>query len=193
MSSRREVLIRIFALLQRKTLIETKNCTLKCLKWHYLTVRSMKVVAVLTEDGAFALFFSSHPGGFDSSRVPTPGNLPSKVKKMLMPGGQPKGGLSAGGIDWCISNKICTSCDLYRTKETCFTKSEVTPVYGVIPALFYPIRRRFLHNLSQLDLLQGSSFCSNVSKQVARFCRPFYSSFQWRLDELANVDAPFCW
>ena len=64
-----------------------------------VTVRSMKVVAVLTEDGAFALFFSSHPGGFDSSRVPTPRNLPSKVKKMLMPGGQPKGALSVGGID----------------------------------------------------------------------------------------------
>ena len=81
MSSRREVLIRILALLQRKTLIETKNRTLKCLKWHYSTVRSMKNVAVLKEYGAFALFFRPHPGGFDSSRVPTPGNLPSKVKK----------------------------------------------------------------------------------------------------------------
>ena len=92
MSSRREVLIRILALLQRKTLIETKNRTLKCLKWHYLTVRSMKNVAVLTEDGAFALFFRPHPGGFDSSRVPAPGgNLPSKAKKMRMPGGQPGG------------------------------------------------------------------------------------------------------
>ena len=48
----------------------------------------MKNVAVLTEDGAF-----------DSSRVPTPGNLPSKAKKMLMPGGQPGGALGAGGID----------------------------------------------------------------------------------------------
>ena len=38
-------------------------------------------VAVLTEDGAFALFFRPHPGGFDSSRVPIPGNLPSKAKK----------------------------------------------------------------------------------------------------------------
>ena len=37
----------------------------------------MKNVAVLTEDGAFALFFRPHPEGFDSSRVPTPGNLPS--------------------------------------------------------------------------------------------------------------------
>ena len=39
----------------------------------------MKNVAVLTEDGAFALFFHPHPGGFDSSRVPT-----------------------LEGIDWCI-------------------------------------------------------------------------------------------
>ena len=68
MSSRREVLIRILALLQRKTLIETKNRTLKCLKRHYSTVRSMKNVAVLTEDGAFALFFRPHPGGFNSKK-----------------------------------------------------------------------------------------------------------------------------
>ena len=101
--SRREVLIRILALLQRKTLIKTKNCTLKHLKWHYSTVQSMKNVAVLTEDGAFALFFRPHPGGFDSSRVPTPRNLPSKAKKMLMPRDQPGGGgLSAAGIDRCI-------------------------------------------------------------------------------------------
>ena len=53
---------------------------------------TMKNVAVLTEDGALALFFRPHPRGFDSSRVPTPGNLPSKAKKMLMPGGQPGGG-----------------------------------------------------------------------------------------------------
>ena len=75
MSSRREVLIRILALSQRKT----QN--VKMLKWHYLTVRAMKNVAVLTEDGALALFFRPHPRGFDSSRVPTPGNLPSKAKK----------------------------------------------------------------------------------------------------------------
>ena len=56
-------------------------------------------VALLTEDGAFALFFRPHTGRFDSSRVPTPGNLPSKAKKMIMPGGQPEGWLGAGGID----------------------------------------------------------------------------------------------
>ena len=69
MSLWREVLITNIPLLQRKTLIETKNRTLKCLKRHYLTVWSMKNVAVLTEDGAFVLFFRPHPRGFDSSRV----------------------------------------------------------------------------------------------------------------------------
>ena len=62
-------------------------------------MRSMKNVAVFTEDGAFALFFRPHPGGFDSSRVPTPRNLPSKAKKMLMPESQPGGALGAAGID----------------------------------------------------------------------------------------------
>ena len=60
-------------------------------------VRSMKNLAVLTEDRAFALFFRPHPGGeFDNSRVPTPGNLPSKAKKMLLPGSQPGGGGGGG-------------------------------------------------------------------------------------------------
>ena len=78
----RKVFIRILTLLQRKTLI-------KCLKRHYSTVRSMKNVAV-----------STHPGGFVSSRVLTPVNLPSKAKKKtLMPGGQPRGEAGAAGID----------------------------------------------------------------------------------------------
>ena len=59
-------------------------------------MRSMKNVAVLTEDGVFALFFRSHPEGFDSSRVPTPGNLLSRAKKMLMPGGHPGRGRGGG-------------------------------------------------------------------------------------------------
>ena len=56
MSSWLGVLVRILALLQRKTfiIIETKNRKLKCLKWYYSTVRAMKNVAALTEDGAFA-------------------------------------------------------------------------------------------------------------------------------------------
>ena len=68
------------------------------LKTALLTVRSMKNVAELTEDGAIAIFFRPHPGGFDSSRVPTPGILPSKAKKMLMPGVSPRGG--GGGLGW---------------------------------------------------------------------------------------------
>ena len=66
----------------------------------------MKNVVVLTEDGAFALFFRLHPGGFDSSRVPIPGSLPTKAKNVLMPGVSPGGGggeaLGAAGIDWWI-------------------------------------------------------------------------------------------
>ena len=54
-------------------------------------------LAGLKEDRAFALFFRPYPGGFDSSRVLTPGNLSSKAKKNA-PGG---GGLSAGG---CINS-----------------------------------------------------------------------------------------
>ena len=90
----------ILALSQRKTLIETKNRTLKCLKWHYSTVRSMKNVAVLTEDGAFALFFRPHPGGFDSSIVPTLGNLPSKAKKCQCQGAAQEGGGGGTGRRW---------------------------------------------------------------------------------------------
>ena len=48
-------------------------------------------VAVLTEDGAFAAFFRPHPGGFKSSRVPTPGNLPSKAKKNANARGSARG------------------------------------------------------------------------------------------------------
>ena len=49
---------------------------------------------MLTEDGTFALFFCPHPRRFDSSRVPTPRNLPSKAKKMIKPRGQSGSGLS---------------------------------------------------------------------------------------------------
>ena len=52
----------------------------------------MKNVAVLTEDGAVDLFFRPHPRGFDSSRVPTPGNLPSKAKKKAKARGPARGG-----------------------------------------------------------------------------------------------------
>ena len=53
----------------------------------------MKNVAVLTEDGAFALFFGPHPGGLDSSRVIYQAR---QKKKMLTPGGQPGAGGGTG-------------------------------------------------------------------------------------------------
>ena len=53
----------------------------------------MKNVAVLTEDRTFALFFRPHPGGFDISRVPTPGICHPRRKKDYFPGVSPgKGG-----------------------------------------------------------------------------------------------------
>ena len=72
----------------------------------------------MTEDGAVALFFRPHPGAFDSSRVTTPGNLPSKVKIVLMPGGQPGGsGLGTAGIDCCITFQCVYSILMYYHKE----------------------------------------------------------------------------
>ena len=57
--------------------------------------------------GAFALCFRPHPWEFDSSRVPTPGYLPSKAKQKNANarGSAREGGggvLVAAGIDWCI-------------------------------------------------------------------------------------------
>ena len=46
--------------------------------------------------GHLPSFFCPHPGEFGSSKVPIPGNLPSKAKKMPMPRGQPRGGGGAG-------------------------------------------------------------------------------------------------
>ena len=45
--------------------------------------------------------FRPHPRGFDSARVPTPQNLPSKAKQMLMPGGQPEAG-GRQGMGWGV-------------------------------------------------------------------------------------------
>ena len=49
----------------------------------------MKNVAVLTEDGAFALFFRPHPGGFDSSRAPSPGICHPRQKNANARGSAP--------------------------------------------------------------------------------------------------------
>ena len=77
-------------------------------------VRSMKSIAVLWEDGAFAFFFRPHPRRFDSSRVPIPGNLPSKPKRMLMPWGQPEGGWAQLELTDALRYSLQSS--LYRFK-----------------------------------------------------------------------------
>ena len=48
----------------------------------------MKNAAVLTEDGTFARFFRTHPGEFDSSKVPNIREFGIQgQKKGLIPGG----------------------------------------------------------------------------------------------------------
>ena len=69
----------------------------------------MNNVAALTEEGAFALFFGPHPGEFDSWRIPTREFAIHGKKEMLMPEGQPGGGLVAAGIDWCIRKTLLFS------------------------------------------------------------------------------------
>ena len=66
----------------------------------------MKNVAVLTKDGEFALVFLPSPGGFDSSRVPTPGNLQNANARGSARVGGGGAGLGAGGINWCKNRSI---------------------------------------------------------------------------------------
>ena len=105
MSSRPEVLIRILALLQRKTLIETKNRTLK---WHYWIVRSIKKCC--TVDGGRGIWplFSSPPRGICQLKSPHPRKFAIQGKKTLIPGGQPGGGGAwaqvelTDALDWIV-------------------------------------------------------------------------------------------
>ena len=60
MSSQREVLIRI-AQLRKKDVIETKNRTLKCLKWQYCVI-NVKCCSVDGGRGICPLFSSPPPG-----------------------------------------------------------------------------------------------------------------------------------
>ena len=80
----------------------------------------MKNVAVLTEDGVFALFFRPHTGGFDSSRLesPHPREFAIQGQKNANARGSARrgvggGGLGGGGIDWCITNKVFQFCNLF--------------------------------------------------------------------------------
>ena len=131
MTSRREVLIRILALLQRKTLIETKKSHIRKLKMALFdcAINEKKKLQCWRRTRHLSSLFRPHPGRFDSSRVPTPGNLPSKTKKMLLPGDQPGGGRAGCRWNWLLTKlqgrqqrqpqKVTSFCTfLYRPSTT---------------------------------------------------------------------------
>ena len=62
------------------------------LKCHFATVWSMKNVAVLTVDGAFALFLGPHPRVFDTQESPPPGICHSRQKNANARGSARLGG-----------------------------------------------------------------------------------------------------
>ena len=100
MSSRCEVLIRILVLLQRKTFIETKNRTLKCLKWHYLTVWSMKKGCSVDGGQGICLLFSSPPRGIWQLNGPHPWEFAIQGKKNVNARGSARGGGGGAGHRW---------------------------------------------------------------------------------------------
>ena len=77
---------------EKQTLIETKKSLVKCLKRHHSNVRSMKNVAVLMEDGEFALIFRPHPREFAISRGEKSANARGSG-----PGGKGVGGVGGAG------------------------------------------------------------------------------------------------
>ena len=96
MSSRREDLIRILALLQRKTSIEKKS-HIKMLKMALFDCASNKKrLQFWWRTVHLPSFFVPTPGGLTAQESPPPGIFhPRQKKMMLMPGGQP-GGEEAG-------------------------------------------------------------------------------------------------
>ena len=98
MSSRREVLIRILALLQGKTFIETKNRRLKCLKRHYSTVGSMKKGCSVDGGGGICPLFSSPPRGIRQLKSPHPREFAIRGKNANARGSAR--GSARGGGGW---------------------------------------------------------------------------------------------
>ena len=72
--------------------MKQKQSHIKMLKCHYSTVWSMKNVAVLTVDRAFALFLRPHPEGFDTQESPPPGICHSRQKNANARGSARDGG-----------------------------------------------------------------------------------------------------
>ena len=97
MSSRREVLIRILALLQRKTLIETKS-HIKMLKTAQFDCAINEKCCSVDGGRGICPLFSSPPQGFWQLKSPHTREFTIQGKTILMPGGQP--GRGGGGWGW---------------------------------------------------------------------------------------------
>ena len=139
--------------------------------WSWIT--AMKNVAVLTEDGAFALFFIPQPGGFDSSRVPTPGNLASKAKKCWCPGVSPGWGVwqGAAGIGWCIIRfSPMDFCYVHSNKKWCLKLTELFLVccyYSPFTSLF----TRVPYQMDRIRYLFGSGpSLSTLDRSIRKVC-----------------------
>ena len=105
MSSRREVLIRILALLQKEDVNWNKKSHIKMLKMALFDCTINEKCCSVDGGRGICPLFSSPPRGIWQLKSPHPREFAIQgKKKMLMPGGQPGGGgLGAGGIDWCIN------------------------------------------------------------------------------------------
>ena len=99
MLSRREVFVRTLALLQRKTLIETKKSHIKMLKRALFDcVINEKCCSVNGGWGISSLFVPA-PGDLTAQESPPP-EICHPRQKMLMPGGQPGWGGGGSGRSW---------------------------------------------------------------------------------------------
>ena len=82
---------------------------------------------LLTEDGAFALFFRPHSGGFDRSRVPTPYGLCPGVR-----GGGGGGGGGAPECSWNSLMHIKKAESFFGTVACCYSPSKQKTENGEI-------------------------------------------------------------
>ena len=104
--------------------------------------------------GPLPLFFCPHPGGLGNSRVPTPGNLPSKARTMLMPEG-----------NWLMHNQHYISLLLWWDVDTKALKNKTHIPLSQSVAILFP---QFEQNLLVSCLL-----CPQFEQNVLfTFCLP---------------------
>ena len=105
MSSRREVLIRILALLQKKPLIKSKKSHIKMLKTALFDCAINKKCCSVDGGRGICPLFSSPPRGIWQLKSPHPREFAIQGQKNANARGSVRGGgLGAGGIDWCIKH-----------------------------------------------------------------------------------------